>query len=116
MNRFTDSCLKIKDGKSNKVPDHILDKDKVAKVIHVFRNPLDNMISNYHLNRKIVASTNDAKWLDDHPNDSVGFQKWCRELDKEYAPKDQKVKNWFEKYEDVPCALIFYRFLAVSTY
>ena len=73
MNRFTDSCLKIKDGKSDDVDYHILDKDKVAKVIHVFRNPLDNMISNYHLNRKLA---NDEKWLDDHPNDSVGFQKW----------------------------------------
>ena len=63
----------------------------LAKMIHLVRNPFDNIVSRYHLARKLwQARLKDKphelqKWLDLHPNNATGFVRWCDEMDTTYG-------------------------------
>eukprot|EP00980_Cylindrotheca_fusiformis_P010301 scaffold2294_cov106-Cylindrotheca_fusiformis.AAC.17 len=55
--------------------------DRVAKAIHLIRNPFTNIISRYHQKIKNMRHKNETEWLSAHPNNSSGFIQWCKELD-----------------------------------
>ena len=63
----------------------------LGKLIHLIRNPFDNIVSRYHLSRKQwlqrLEDTPDElqEWLQRHPNNATGFHRWCEELDADYG-------------------------------
>lgn len=55
--------------------------ERVARVIHLIRNPMHNMIARFHLERKHHGDANttaDRVWLDEHPDNQEGMSKFCR--------------------------------------
>ena len=77
---FLKSCLKSKRGifstESNSMETQSVwySPDLVKKAIHIIRNPMDNIVARFHLERKRYTAKNNKKWLADHPNDKVGFR------------------------------------------
>jgi Sulfotransferase domain len=64
---------------------------RIGKIIHLIRNPFDNIIARFHLARKLQLERlkNEPKalekWMDQHPDNPEGFATWCKELDNEYG-------------------------------
>jgi hypothetical protein len=83
---------------------------RIAKAIHLIRNPFDNVVSRYH-NELVVA-----KWTRDYeqsqkdfPNDSKGFHKWCDLLGNGFAEED---KEYFRQdVLNVTCYTEFYKWV-----
>jgi hypothetical protein len=86
----------------------------VKKVVHIFRNPLDNIVARFHLDRKIRAR-NDPDWLQMYPNDKEGFKKWCSFLNNNAEPvlsSDPMIdKSLMDAMKNVPCVSEFYRYV-----
>ena len=81
---------------------------RVSKAIHLIRNPLHNIIARYHLERKHHVYKNRTEWLDRHPNDKRGFQRWCKDLDRYFKKEDKKFfKNGIP---EAPCHGEFYKY------
>jgi hypothetical protein len=81
--------------------------ERVARAIHLIRNPFHNVIARYHLEHRHKGYKNDTKWLEEHSNDEVGLHKWCKDLDTKYAKED---KEFFQ--DTIPKAIChgeFYR-------
>lgn len=56
--------------------------ERVARVIHLIRNPMHNMIARFHLERKHHSdanTTSDLQWLEEHPDNDIGMSKFCQE-------------------------------------
>jgi hypothetical protein len=88
--------------------------DLVKKVVHIFRNPLDNIVARFHLDRKVRAKKNPS-WLDDFPNNQEGFRQWCAHLN-ENAVQNLSSSHWIdtsliEAMKGVPCITEFYRYV-----
>ncbi|KAL3780860.1 hypothetical protein HJC23_001593 [Cyclotella cryptica] len=89
-------------------------EDLVKKVVHIFRNPMDNVVARFHLERKIRARRN-KQWLRDYPNNKEGFQRWCAHMN-ENASQTLPSSHWIdsslsEVMTGVPCLSEFYRYV-----
>ena len=114
---FTRSCTKGRRGiVSNKNITTIsvrYSPELVKKVVHIFRNPLDNIVARFHLDRKIRARKK-SDWLDRYPNDKEGFNMWCDLLNTNSSGTFSS--RWFdsslkEAMKNVPCLTEFYRYV-----
>jgi hypothetical protein len=83
---FTRSCLKGKRGVYSNDTDAKMttvnvryNPNLVKKAVHIFRNPFDNAVARFHLDRKIRAHKN-RDGLVVYPNNKDGFHEWCTEL------------------------------------
>ena len=114
---FLTSCLKSKRGvfspEKQSLTTHTAwyNEDLVKKVLHIFRDPLDNTVARFHLERKRFTAMKDYAWLKQYPNNKVGFRKWCSFID-----ESPKLKEWVDKdlvasFKGVPCHAEFYRFV-----
>jgi hypothetical protein len=88
--------------------------DLVKKVVHIFRNPLDNVVARFHLDRKVRART-DPYWLDDFPNNKEGFRSWCSYLNAnrvDRLPATYQLDSTLIKaMKGVPCITEFYLYV-----
>ena len=64
--------------------------ERVAKAIHLIRNPFHNIIARYHLEHRHYQYKNQTDWLKKHENDKKGLQKYCKDLDDEYKKQDEE--------------------------
>lgn len=61
--------------------------EQVGKVVHIVRNPYDNIISNFHYDfntideRARLADQAAVQWTSDHPKAPSGFQRYCHDKD-----------------------------------
>ena len=88
------------------------DKSLVKKAIHLFRHPLDNIVSRFHLSYKQKETNKYMSFLKDYSKDRAGFRRWCRAIDKnkdvsQLALVDQNLR---EALDGVPCAAEFFRY------
>ena len=67
--------------------------ERVKKAIHLIRNPYHNFVARYHLERKNAIQHGKKQWVNNHPQNATGFQRWCMEWDTEYK------KQEFETFE-----------------
>jgi len=118
---FMRSCLKGKRGVYSNTSSNEMVRinvryspNLVKKAVHIFRNPLDNIVARFHLDRQIRARKNPG-WFDDYPNNQEGFHRWCTHLT---ANADEVFKSlhWIDSsllkvMEDVPCVTEFYRYV-----
>ena len=67
--------------------------ERVSRVVHLIRNPFHNAIARFHLERDHHAdanTTSDREWLESHPDDRAGFQRFCAEQDaKRFNAEDE---------------------------
>jgi len=87
------------------------DQGKVAKAVHLFRHPLDNIVARFHLEYNNQKKNN--KWLQKHSYNKDGFLTWCREMDsksqlRKYRWVDSKLWSLLKK---IPCHEEFYRYV-----
>lgn len=81
--------------------------ERVQKAIHLYRNPIHNIIARYHLEHRHAGYKNQTKWLDQHQNDADGLQAWCKDYDTRFAEAD---KEYFQdKIPKAPCHGEFYK-------
>ena len=83
----------------------------IKKAVHLVRNPLDNVVSRFHLARQQLTAQKDAYV---YPNNVTGFQEWCRMLDTSYTKKE-KGNHWIDEdlqrlWQGVPCHSEFFEF------
>ena len=87
--------------------------DIVKKAVHVIRSPFDNIVARFHLEQKRHTRVGDTAWLTAHPNDKLGFQKWCAGVD---ASNELMEARWTDPelskaLEGVPCHAEFFRYI-----
>ena len=91
---FVDAC---RSSSGRVAPDRLKEQylypmDRVKKAIHLIRNPFHNFVSRYHLVRKnnIAKGKRKEEWVERHPLDAIGFQRWCNELDEMYKKEEDE--------------------------
>jgi len=87
----------------------------VKKAIHVIRDPLDNVVSRFHLMYHRAQTQKNTHFATHYPNDSTGFQKWCADQDSRSILK-KKDYRWIddalaEIFLSVPCHQEFFRYV-----
>ncbi len=84
--------------------------DLVKKVVHIVRDPFDNVVARFHLDR--YAKT--ESWLKEYPANKLGFQKWCIGIDDDNKRlmRHKFVDNDLRKaFSGVPCRAEFFRYV-----
>ena len=92
---------------------------KIAqRAIHLIRNPFNNIVSNFHLERHEKAKNGRTDWLQKYSNSIYGFRHWCRYLDAKYAVEEASERIFspytIELFHSIPCHKAFYAFAQVS--
>jgi hypothetical protein len=85
-------------------------KDKIARAVHIIRDPFDNVVARFHLERKTLAKRNKAHYA----NTREGFRDFCDDLGKiGRAQQQQQARLFFEDVLDldIPCQADFYRYI-----
>eukprot|EP00540_Astrosyne_radiata_P013911 CAMPEP_0116836370 /NCGR_PEP_ID=MMETSP0418-20121206/8061_1 /TAXON_ID=1158023 /ORGANISM="Astrosyne radiata, Strain 13vi08-1A" /LENGTH=379 /DNA_ID=CAMNT_0004466137 /DNA_START=1500 /DNA_END=2639 /DNA_ORIENTATION=- len=89
---------------------------RVTKAVHLVRNPLDNLVSRLHMERKRWEMKGDREGrLRKFPSSKDGLQAWCRFLDS-HRYKEELASRWMDKdlmslERRVPCHAEFYRYI-----
>ena len=90
---FLDRCCTghglFKPGSKRRTYDVNYPQERVQRAIHLFRNPMHNLIARYHLEHRHYGYKNDTKWQDSHSNDAIGLHKWCDAFRHDYLEQDQ---------------------------
>ncbi len=119
---FLDMCTKSSRPKDEGGYAYVnYDPQLVSRAIHLIRNPFDNIVSNFHLDRhaheKKKNSISSQKWLDKYTDDVKGFRAWCENLDTKYNREEKNSRlipfHVLELFESVPCHKAFYLFAQV---
>lgn len=89
--------------------------DLVRKAVHVFRNPMDNVVSRFHHERTKKENIN-STWTNRYPDDSEGFRRWCTHLNANLTKTMSSSIPWVdsslkEAMKDVPCVTEIYRYI-----
>jgi hypothetical protein len=96
---------------------------RLQKMIHLIRNPFDNLASRFHLavkNTEKRMADNPEKlndWLQQHPRNATGFDNWCRYLDNHYGSPllARKAKNNTNKNVSLTCQGEWYKYIQWHT-
>jgi hypothetical protein len=86
--------------------------ERVAKSIHLVRNPFHNVIQRFLQEREVKKE--DLKFSEKYPQSPKhGFQKWCKMMDDKSAKDDAKVysKKLLKLAEKSPCHAEFYKYV-----
>lgn len=83
-------------------------EEKVRRAVHLFRNPMDNIVARFHLS---LRHRNDMEI----GNNSSGFQTWCKRLDKRYVLYESHTpwldSSLLDLWKDVPCHAEFFKYI-----
>ncbi|CAB9501840.1 expressed unknown protein [Seminavis robusta] len=93
----------------------------VKKVVHIIRNPFDNIVARLHMQRKNWVNHGDhEEYLKLFVNNRTGFRRWCTFLAYTQVNQTAKAKQLdnFTKqlYAVSPCAAEFYRYTQWHNY
>lgn len=88
------------------------DSSLVRKSIHLIRDPFDNIVSRFHLTRKIQGKDNE-EFRSHYTNDANGFRKWCNLMDHKFADIELEMFNStiMNLFHQIPCHADFYRYI-----
>ena len=112
---FIKACQKTSAYRNSRHVYGQIDASRVARVIHLIRNPFHNIVARFHLERRHLVQKNaavDAKI----PNNATGFHLWCDYLDTKYggAEEDEaKVlpNDIVSKMKRVSCHAEWYKYV-----
>jgi len=87
----------------------------VKKAIHLFRHPLDNIVSRFHHEAKEAKAQGDAQFELAFPNDKNGFQQWCSAMDQDrylfHAWPFSVDGHLKDLLREVPCYSEFFKYV-----
>ena len=109
LTRCCTGHAEYKPGSKRRTYDVTYPQERVARAIHLFRNPMHNLIARYHLEHRHKGYKNDTKWQTSHSNDSEGLHKWCEWTRKEYLQEDIAFFGGEDKIPKVTCHGEFYK-------
>ena len=87
--------------------------EQVDRAVHLIRDPLDNMVSRYHLGVQKMQAQNKTELMERYSHDAAGFKAFCADrtfqLD-EHSDRhlDQEVMRLIE---GVPCHMDLFRYV-----
>jgi hypothetical protein len=112
-NEFLEGCTRtsarIQQGSRRVEGKH--EPDRVARMVHLIRNPFHNVVARFHLERRHM--------IRDHPgmektlsNDATGFRKWCQTLDDDHSKTEPDffTAAQLSLYRKAPCRGEFYKY------
>ena len=108
---FLEGCLRTTAGSLSSSP-RSYDLSSVTKAVHLIRNPFDNIVSRFHLQRNNYMSDEEKILYDSSP---AGFRAYCH--DKQDIAKWRKQLNSSEAdklwahLDGVPCHIDFLRYV-----
>ena len=97
-------------GSKRRTYDSVYPADWVQRAIHLYRNPMHNIIARYHLEHRHKGYKNDTKWQESHQNDAEGLHKWCEGTRETY--RDEDIAFFGSEAavpDDAPCHGEFYK-------
>lgn len=84
------------------------------RAIHLVRNPFNNIVSNFHLERHEKFKKKRNEWLEKYSNDAEGFRLWCHDIDAKYEKEEMASRlippTIIEIFQLIPCHKAFYAF------
>jgi hypothetical protein len=113
QHQFEKECLRIcLKSEPKKTFDHYA-MSTVGKAIHLFRDPLDNLISRFHLHIKNEVRKQ-TRFAEKHPKSPEGYSRYCAELDSnsKLSKADKKAYSpeLWNLAKKVPCHADLYRY------
>ena len=143
---FLNSCLSGQRGVYNSSDSKTIDihpvrykQNLVKRVVHIIRNPLDNIVARFNYERGRYARMNDEEWLNEFPHGKQGFQvsqclplpstivflirylrisafplkkKWCESIDNDTPAKSYWIDTpLINAFAGVPCRAEFFRYI-----
>jgi hypothetical protein len=93
---------------------HAYDLKEVDRAVHLFRDPLDNMVSRFHLDvHELTLRNNNSTLIELYPLDATGFRRFCLDImDYHDEHHDSRVdKRVLRLIEDVPCHYDLFRYI-----
>ena len=94
---------------------------RIAKLIHLIRNPFDNILARFHLARKQQRARLKhnpeelEKWLQQHPDSPEGFATWCNGLDSTYGSPLNHIKPALPSTEHLFCKGEWFKYIQWHT-
>lgn len=84
--------------------------DRLTKAIHLIRDPFDNIVSRYHLERKLPG-----RLAAQYPKSRDGFREYCKAIDNLHKANEKRIlfldEDIIEIMKVVPCHADFFRFI-----
>jgi hypothetical protein len=88
------------------------DSKLVHKAIHLIRDPYDNIVSRFHLERRRMERANDTEAVARYPDSREGFRRFCQDQDDKYLSEVKS--SWLAQNEGmrhVLCRDDLYRYV-----
>jgi len=86
---------------------------KVQKAVHLIRDPFDNVVSRFHLERHRMMKANDTESLSQFTDSRQGFRSFCRYMDDKW--RDEVEATWMTDeigiMRNIPCRDDFFRYV-----
>jgi len=89
------------------------DYENVKRIVHLIRNPFDNVVGRFFHEYELHSKLNDYHWLQKYSKDPLGFQNWCDETDKKWKFYERNLwgPDIFEASKGVRCHGEFTRYI-----
>lgn len=110
---FRRKCLKTKwmDVHEDGIKERVFSEykpDKLTKAIHLVRDPFDNIVSRYHLERQLPG-----RLAASYPRTREGFREYCKAIDDLHQANEKRAlfldDDLLETMSIVPCHADFFR-------
>lgn len=86
------------------------DPERLTKVVHLIRDPFDNVVSRFHLEREIPGHV-----AEQFSEDREGFRSYCRAIDSKHKESEKRViflsESLLKILNRVPCHEDFIRYI-----
>ena len=108
---FLQGCLRVDRPGGNEETHYA--KTVPKRIVHLFRNPLDNVVSRMHLYLKKMEQDGwTALQLSKYGTSSEGLRNWCRDRDEAHSTEEaiSFSEDLMELFASVPCHAEFYRY------
>jgi Sulfotransferase domain len=84
--------------------------DDLAKTVHLIRDPFDNVVSRYHLERQLPG-----RKAAEYPESREGFREYCKAIDSLHSTNEKRAlfldNEILEIMKIVPCHADFFRYI-----
>lgn len=109
---FSGSISKVTSNGEQKTVNVAYSSKLVYKAIHLIRDPYDNIVSRFHLERHRMEKEKDKEALSLYPDSQEGFRRFCQDQDDKFLSEVEV--SWLAENEgmrNVLCRDDFYRYV-----
>lgn len=86
---------------------------QVKRAIHLIRNPFDNVVARFHLERHRMVKSNETDKLAQFPDSREGFRNFCGDMNHRWHDEVKRfwLKDEIGMMRDLPCRDDFFRYV-----